>query len=125
MLKKLSYWCSNALHRAHSDAGGFTILELMAVIAILGVLAVAAIGMFDVSTEKARVAQCDNNKKTIEIAINRAAAIYELPKTSINDAQVSPYITGGLSALQCTAKKNPQATYHVVNGVISPAHNHK
>lgn len=124
MLKKISH---NYAHMGYSFAHseGFTLFELLAVVAIIGVLSVAAVGLFDVSTEKARVQECDNNIKTIQIAINRAAAIYELPKTSINDAQVNPYITGGLAALSCSAKKNPQPTYHVVGGIINPAHNHQ
>ena len=125
MLKMLSHNNNRCFKSLRSETSGFTLLELLAVVAILGILAVAAVGMFDVSTEKARVRECDNNIKTIQIAINRAAAIYELPTTSINDAQVNPYINGGLAALTCSAKKNPQSTYHVVGGIINPAHNHK
>lgn len=112
-------------HIQTSRESGFTIVELMGVVAILGILLMAAMGAFDLATERARVSECDNNIKTIEIAINRAAALYELPKSSINDAQVNQFITGGLASLSCSARKNPQHTYHVVNGVISPEHNHR
>lgn len=97
----------------------------MATVAILGVLVTAALATFDVATEKQRIAACETNLDTIRIAINRAAAVYEKPLNQINDADVNQFITGGIGALQCDARKNPQASYHVVNGVISPAHNHK
>lgn len=107
MFKILSHNNNRCFKSLRSEASGFTLLELLAVVAILGILAVAAVGMFDVSTEKARVRECDNNIKTIQIAINRAAAIYELPTTSINDAQVNPYINGGLAAIDVAQRKIP------------------
>lgn len=97
----------------------------MAVVAILGILLMAALGSFNIATERARVQECDNNIKTIQIAINRAAAIYELPKSAINDAEVDKFITGGIASLSCSAQKNPEHSYHVVNGVITPEHNHR
>ena len=124
MLKKPSHNYNRCFKSLRSEASGFTLLELLAVVAILGILAVAAVGMFDVSTEKARVRECDNNIKTIQIAINRAAAIYEKPLNEINNADVDLFITGGIKALQCEAHNNPQPSYSVVNGEVSPAHNH-
>lgn len=107
------------------DSAGFTLIELMVVVAILAILVTAAVATFDIATEKQRIASCNTNLDTIRIAINRAAAVYEKPLNQINDADVNQFITGGIGALQCDARKNPQASYHVVNGVISPAHNHK
>lgn len=108
-----------------ASAEGFSLVELMAVVALIAILLMLAVGLFDRSTQKARLEECDANVKTIQIAINRAAAIYEVPKYKVTEAMVDKYITGGIKSLSCTVKKNPQPTYHVVNGVISPAHNHR
>ena len=97
----------------------------MVTVSILGILVTAAVGVFDISTQKQRIVACDTNKETIELAIARAAAIYEKPVGQIFDADVDPFITGGIASLQCEANKNPQARYHVINGVISPQHNHR
>ena len=103
---------------------GFTLIELMATVAILGVLVTAALATFDAATEKQRIAACEANLDTIEIAIHRAAAIYEKPLNLIDNDDVNPFIKGGIAALQCEAHNNPQPSYSVVNGVISPAHSH-
>lgn len=103
---------------------GFTLIELMATVAILGILVTAALAIFDVAAEKQRVVACETNLDTINIAINRAAAIYEKPLNEINNADVDLFITGGIKALQCEAHNNPQPSYSVVNGEVSPAHNH-
>lgn len=97
----------------------------MVTVLILGILITTAVGLFNTSIQKANRAACAANVETINLAIARAALISGKSIYIINDADVNPYITGGLASLQCNAKPNPVSTYHVVGGVITPAHNHQ
>lgn len=124
-MKKLQATHTPKTRKIFAASDGFTLIELMVTVAILGILVTAAVAAFDRVNERQRIEACATNLDTINIAISRAAAIYEKPLSQINDAEVSQFITGGISALQCEARTNPQHEYHVANGVVTPAHNHE
>ena len=107
-----------------SSDKGFTLVELMVVLAVVGVLLLGAYGLFNRSIQNENLRQCNENKETISQAIMRAAAIDGKALTNINNAAVSRYIVGGIAALKCQVKTNPRSTYTVISGAISPAHNH-
>lgn len=108
----------------HNESG-FTLVELMITVAILGIVLSSAIGLFNLSTQKSYIETCNENMVTITTAINRAAALNGKNLDAITDADVNPYITGGMSSLKCQAQKNPRPSYHVQGGQISPVHNHQ
>jgi len=97
----------------------------MVTVLILGILVTTAVSLFNTSIQKANRTACDKNVETISLAIARAALISGQSAGSLNDTDIDPYITGGLASLKCSAKPNPVSTYHVVGGVITPAHNHQ
>lgn len=100
-------------------------MELMAVVTVVGILLTIAVSVYSGSIEKSRIANCNTNKKTIQIAIARVAALEGKNLSSIQGIDLEPYIRGGLSSLTCDAQTNPRHTYSIVNGVIYPAHNHQ
>lgn len=105
-------------------ADGFTMVELAVVVAIMGILLLGAWGLFDRSIQYENLRQCQNNVETINQAIVRSAAIDGRSLAGIDNAAVNPYITGGSASLKCSVRKNPQPTYKVVGGKITPAHSH-
>ena len=115
----------NRRHPFISADTGFTLVELMVTVLILGILVTTAVGLFNTAIQKADRTACTANVETINLAIARAALISGQSTGSLNDSDIDPYITGGLASLQCSAKPNPVSTYHVVGGVITPAHNHQ
>ncbi|MGI6467977.1 MAG: prepilin-type N-terminal cleavage/methylation domain-containing protein [Syntrophomonadaceae bacterium] len=64
MLRKLR----QKMRRAQ-DQKGFTLVELMVVVVILGILVAIAVPLYNAQTEKAKKATCQANQRMIESAI--------------------------------------------------------
>lgn len=75
MLKKLY---------ALKNKKGFTLVELMVVVAILGILVAVAVPVYNNSTSKAEAKTCAANIRTIESAITQAEVNGDVVKTVTN-----------------------------------------
>ncbi|MBK5211131.1 MAG: type II secretion system protein [Coriobacteriia bacterium] len=115
---------TNRRHTFIYAENGFTLVELMVTVLILGLLVTMAVGLFNNSIQKDNQKACAANVDTINLAVARAALISGKPISAINDTDVNAYITRGITSLECSVKSHP-ATYHVVQGVINPLHNHQ
>jgi prepilin-type N-terminal cleavage/methylation domain-containing protein len=68
--------------RSRFDQRGFTVLELLIVVAILGILALIAIPYFDGRVEKAKLARCMNDLRSVQSTIFTHSDGWELPRPS-------------------------------------------
>jgi len=69
---------------------GFTLMELMIVIVIIGVLAAIGVPAYKGMTDKARKASCDANLRTVQTAV---AMYYSEHGEYLRTSQRLPYLT--------------------------------
>ncbi|WP_026888386.1 prepilin-type N-terminal cleavage/methylation domain-containing protein [Clostridium beijerinckii] len=76
---------------------GFTLIELIIVIAIIAILAAIAIPKFGAAKHNADVAADQANAKIIATAVSNAIAHGDIPETatSVDTTKITPYIDGG------------------------------
>jgi prepilin-type N-terminal cleavage/methylation domain-containing protein len=86
---------------------GFTLVELLIVIVILGILATVTVFAVRGITDKGQKNACDVEKRTLDTAIESYYAINQKDPTAIGD------LTNGTNAL---LKTNPAANWTFVTG---------
>jgi prepilin-type N-terminal cleavage/methylation domain-containing protein len=86
------------------NTAGFTLVEIMIVVAIIGLLAAIAVPNFVQARNNARASVCVNNLRQIDSAKEQYALENDLDD---NDAlpngggDLDPYIRGGFAGLNC------------------------
>src|SRR6516162_3105230 len=92
---------------------GFTLIQLLVVVAIIAVLIALLLPAVQSAREAARRAQCTNNLKQIGLALhNYVSAINTLPVGSVM-ATESPYVDCGQVAF------NPSVGWSLFAGILS------
>ncbi len=82
--------------KKRSAKKGFTLVEIMIVVAIIGLLAVIAIPNFAKARTTAQQNACINNLRIIDGAKEQwALETNQAPTAACADADVTPYIKGG------------------------------
>lgn len=95
------------------DANGFTLVELLIVIAVLGILAAVVIFSLGGVTAQASVSACETDGKTVETAV----AAYEAQSGDVPPASLSVLTQGSNPYLQ-SVPSSPYYSYSLVNGVV-------
>ena len=93
------------LHTRSQDKG-FTLVELLIVIVILGILATVTVFAVRGITDQGKKSTCDSDKKTLEVAVEAYYAKYNVDPPSEADL-----IPGFI--------KSNSPNYNVTNGVIA------
>jgi type IV pilus assembly protein PilA len=74
------------------NKSGFTLVELMAVVLIIGILVAIAIPMYQNSSENAKTKTCKANIRTIYSAFEQLKANTATPGAPATDASLEPYL---------------------------------
>lgn len=102
------------LCKVHNQKG-FTLVELMVVVVILGVLVAIAVPVYNSTTTRAATATCQANQRMIEGAVTQY--LMENPTETMADVDdindLAPFFQGGVPT--CPSG----GTYSVTNGVAA------
>lgn len=125
MLRKLR----QKMRRAQ-DQKGFTLVELMVVVVILGILVTIAVPLYNAQNEKAKKAACFANQRMIESAAVQYALDKDKEITEVNDLDdLNDYLQGN-AARTCPSAPEGAAGYSITAGKVTaceygnPAHGH-
>lgn len=90
--------------RLRSKRGGFTLVEIMIVVAIIGLLAAIAIPNFVKARTTAQKNACINNLRIIDAAVEQWG-IESMQKAgaTVTATNIDPYIRGGTAKMYCPA----------------------
>ena len=98
------------------NSKGFTLVEIMIVVAIIGLLAAIAVPNFVQARTSARTSTCVNNLRLIAAAKDQAALENTLAETATpTTTQMSPYLKSTAAATGLPAE--PSAGTYTINAV--------
>ncbi len=100
---------------------GFTLVELMVVVLIIGILVAIAIPVFNAAQDTARERACFANQRTIEGSVQQWLA--SDTTNVIADAAVDDLVTDGFLASEPTCPTD-NAAYTLTDGVVDDCATH-
>jgi prepilin-type N-terminal cleavage/methylation domain-containing protein len=107
---------------------GFTLVELMVVVLIIGILVAIAIPVFNAAQDTAKERACFSNQRVIEGAVQQYLAAN--PNASVSDTDLQGAVTGApLVGPNAFIKETPMCNsvdYHLATGTTNcpEAHGH-
>ena len=100
---------------------GFNLLELMAVVAIIGIIMMIAVASYAVATTKAASVACANNRRELSDAAQRFAYDHSGQAATIYD--LADYVRNFGQTVHCPANVSVGLVFHSDTGdVTCPTH---
>ncbi|MBA3480211.1 MAG: type II secretion system protein [Pirellulales bacterium] len=87
------------------QATGFSLLELLAVVVIIGAMAMILVPRASAARDKANQKACEHNRALINSAAERFAVTTGAAPTSLNDLNTPDYFPDGIPV--CPVSSNP------------------
>jgi len=100
---------------------GFTIMELMIVIVIIGVLSVIGVPAYKGYTDRAKKAACDAQIKTVKTAVGMYYADEGSYPGTLDATLLGVYIDNIEDLIKCPADSGTTYTYAAATGAVSCA----
>jgi len=98
---------------------GFTLMELMIVIVIIGVLAAVGVPAYKGYTDRAKKAACDAQIKTVKTAVGMYYADEGKYPDGLTAANLATYIDNITDLINCPADSATQYTYNATTGAVT------
>jgi type IV pilus assembly protein PilA len=93
------------LNQSQTKTQGFTLIELMIVVAIIGILAAIAIPAYQDYTTRARVIEGVNLASAAKLAVSESVLItHNLPKNQLETGYESPPVTANVASISISDK---------------------
>jgi len=109
------------MHQLTSDDEGFNLLELMAVLAIIGIILAIAIASYTIASDRAGSIACASNRRELDNAARLFLNEHSGQPTDLGD--LSPYIRNFDRTRHCPADPATELTFDAATQSVScPTH---